>query len=116
MNGNDNSGKDGLRLPVILIPGIIFLVLLLWGFLDSFEFIKTLNGAFETMMYSLGWIVSLSMLFFLVFCSVIIFHRVGNIRLGGPNAKPKMSYCSGLPSLFAPVSAPESFSGALRNL
>lgn len=92
MYENNNKEKLGLRLPVLLIPGIIFIALLLWGFLDSFEFINTLTNVFESMMYNLGWLVSLAMITFIVFCLVIVFHPMGKIRLGGPNAKPKMSY------------------------
>ena len=84
--------KYALRAPIILIPGVIFIFLVVIGFVDSAGFIATLTKAFEVMMYNMGWFVSLAMLFFILFVAVVIFHPVGRIRLGGPNAKPKMSY------------------------
>lgn len=46
----------------------------------------------EALAQALGWFVSLTMLAFVIFMLVVIFHPMGNIRLGGPNAKPKMNY------------------------
>ncbi|MGL6201794.1 MAG: BCCT family transporter [Lachnospiraceae bacterium] len=81
-----------LRLPVILFPGGIFIATIILGYIDSEGFISTLTGVFETMMYNLGWLVSLAMLLFIAFVIIVIFHPIGKIKLGGPNAKPKMSY------------------------
>lgn len=84
--------KQKIRWPVLLIPSLIFLVVIIAGFVDEEGFIATLTSAFESLMESLGWLVSLTMLMFVVFAAVVLFHPIGKIRLGGPNAKPKMSY------------------------
>lgn len=84
--------KGKLRWPVLLVPSMIFLVVIIIGFIDEEGFITTLTAGFEKLMESLGWLVSLTMLAFVIFMVVVIFHPIGNIRLGGPNAKPKMSY------------------------
>lgn len=84
--------KYALRAPIILIPGIIFIFMVVMGFVDSAGFIAALTKVSETVMYNLGWFVSLAMLFFIGFVAAVIFHPIGKIRLGGPNAKPKMGY------------------------
>jgi len=84
--------KYSLRKPVIFIPATIFILLLIIGGINPICFINTLNYHFENIMVNLGWSVSLSVLFFIIVCIAVIFHPIGNIRLGGPNAKPKMSY------------------------
>lgn len=81
-----------LRPAVLLVPTIIFLAVIIASILWGDVFIDALTAAFETLMYDIGWFVSLIMLLFMVFCLVVIFHPIGRIRLGGPNAKPKMTY------------------------
>ena len=77
---------------MLLVPTAIFLVVIILGILDGTTFIKVLTSAFETMMSGFGWFVSITMLLFIVFCLVVMFGPMGKIRLGGPNAKPKMTY------------------------
>lgn len=84
--------KVELRPAVLLVPSIIFIAVIIIGFINSEGFIATLTAGFEKVMYGMGWLVSLTMLVFIIFVLVVIFHPIGNIRLGGPNAKPKMSY------------------------
>lgn len=84
--------KNKLRWPVLLVPSIIFIIVIIAGFVNEQGFIATLTMAFEHLMESMGWLVSLTMLAFVIFMIVVIFHPIGRIRLGGPNAKPKMSY------------------------
>lgn len=86
------SKKYSLRKPVVFIPATIFILLLILGFNDPDSFINTLNHYFEKMMVNLGWFVSLSVLFFIIISGIVIFTPIGKIRLGGPNAQPKMSY------------------------
>ena len=84
--------KVELRPAVLLVPTIIFLVVIAASIVWGDVFIAALTEAFEVLMYDIGWLVSLIMLLFIVFCLVVIFHPIGKIRLGGPNAKPKMTY------------------------
>ena len=84
--------KIKLRPAVLLIPSIIFAIVIAAGVIYGDTFITVLKQVFEKLMGSLGWMVSLTMLLFVIFMIVIIFHPIGKIRLGGPNAKPKMNY------------------------
>lgn len=86
------KNKIKIRPAVLLVPTAIFLVVIILGILDGTTFIKVLTSAFETMMSGFGWFVSITMLLFIVFCLVVMFGPMGKIKLGGPNAKPKMTY------------------------
>lgn len=81
-----------LRHSVLLVPALIFLVVIVLGLVFKDSFVPTPTAVFETLMWDLGWLVSITMLIFVFFVLTVIFHPIGNIRLGGPNAKPKMSY------------------------
>ena len=81
-----------LRYSVLLVPFIIYLVVIVLGLTYNETFIPTLSKAFESLMWNGGWLVSITMLIFVIFMVVVIFHPMGDIKLGGPNAKPKMTY------------------------
>lgn len=86
------KNKVKVRYAVVLVPTLIFAVVLILGILDGNAFIAALTSAFELVMHKMGWVVSITMLLFIIFCLVVLFGPMGKIRLGGPNAKPKMSY------------------------
>lgn len=84
--------KVKIRAAVLLVPTLIFIVVIILGITQGDIFISTLTGAFEIMMQNFGWVVSITMLLFIIFCLVVMFGPLGKIKLGGPNAKPKMTY------------------------
>ncbi len=84
--------KMQIRPAVLLVPTIIFVVVIAMGVINGDVFIATLTTGFEAMMKSFGWVVSLTMLLFIVLCIIVVIGPMGKIRLGGPNAKPKMTY------------------------
>ena len=84
--------KTQLRPAVLLVPSAIFIVVIILSLVIGQPFTDTLTKGFEILQYNLGWVVSLTMLLFVAFVAVVIFHPIGKIKLGGPNAKPKMSY------------------------
>lgn len=86
------KNKVKIRPAVLLVPTAIFLLVIILGILDGTTFIAALTSAFEVMMEKFGWVVSITMLLFVVFCLIVMFGPMGKIRLGGPNAKPKMTY------------------------
>lgn len=89
---NEKKSKPALRPLIILLPGLLFVVMLVFVIIDATAFYDALNSFFIGMMTNLGWAVSLIMLFFVAVCLVILFSPLGKIRLGGPNAKPKFTY------------------------
>jgi Choline-glycine betaine transporter len=84
--------KPALRPFIILFPGILFIIMLVFVIINATAFYDALNSFFIVMMTNLGWFVSLVMLFFVLVCLIILFSPLGKIRLGGPNAQPKFSY------------------------
>ena len=89
------SLKEAIRRK--LRPGVILTTLLILGTLigigmvDGKTFISMLNSVFVSLMINGGWLISLGTLFFIIFLLVILFHPIGNVRLGGKNAKPEYS-------------------------
>ena len=84
--------KIKLRPSVILIPGIIFIAMVVIGFGNPTAFINALNAFYVQMMYNLGWIDSLLLLAFIIFLIFVLVSPFGKIKLGGPNAQPKIGY------------------------
>lgn len=62
------------------------------GFGNPARFIKVLNDFYVAMMYNLGWGVSLLLLAFIIFLVFVLVSPLGKVRLGGPNAQPKIGY------------------------
>jgi choline-glycine betaine transporter len=96
------------RLSVSIIPLAIFLAILVAGIVMPDTFKRIVDNAVMVVMKDFGWFISLSTLFFLVFCLSLLFLPVGNIRLGGPKSKPDLStfeyfalsLCAGMASGF----------------
>lgn len=80
-----------LRPGVICIPVLIFLTLIVIGFTNSEAFIAMLNSIFVSVMVNGSWLISIGTLAFVCFMIFIIVHPIGNIRLGGKDAKPTFS-------------------------
>ncbi|MDR1509464.1 MAG: BCCT family transporter [Synergistaceae bacterium] len=81
------------RFSVMAITGILFIVMLIFIVTNAEDFYYVLNNlVMVNMMDKLGWFVNLVMLFFVAVCIVVLFHPIGKIRLGGPNAKPEFTY------------------------
>ena len=83
--------ERGLRPGVILIPVIIFLTLIAIGTVNGEMFISALNSFFVSLMVNGSWLVSLGTLAFVLFMIFIMIHPIGNVKLGGKDAKPEYS-------------------------
>lgn len=83
--------KRGLRPGVILTTLIIFGTLIGLGTVNGNEFIEILNSIFTVLMINGGWLISLGTLGFIVFLIIILFHPIGNVKLGGKDATPEYS-------------------------
>ena len=78
--------KRNLRLSVLIVPSLVFIAVIIVGIIDEARFVAVSNRLYESLMWNLGWIVSLTMLVFIVFISVVIFHPIGNVKIGGKEA------------------------------
>ncbi len=89
---SNHDGKDfKIRWSISLPPVILFLIILAAGLMIPDTFNKALDAVVMFIMKDMGWFISLSTLFFVGFVVVIMFHPIGKIKLGGPNAKPELS-------------------------
>ncbi|MCL1995162.1 MAG: BCCT family transporter [Defluviitaleaceae bacterium] len=77
---------------VLLVPSIIFITVIIIGIIDEETLVTRSTMLFESLMWNFGWLVSLTMLIFVAFVLVIIFHPIGKTRLGGNRAKPTLTY------------------------
>lgn len=83
--------KRGLRPGVMLTTLLIFGTLIGIGTVNGDSFITMLNAIFTALMVNGGWLISLGTLGFIVFLLFILFHPIGNVKLGGKDAKPEYS-------------------------
>ena len=83
--------KRGLRPGVMLTTLLIFGTLIGIGTVNGDSFITMLNAIFSSLMVNGGWLISLGTLGFIIFLLIILFHPIGNVKLGGKDAKPEYS-------------------------
>ena len=83
--------ERGIRPVVILVPALTFAALIAAGIAFPESFITILNGFFSHLMANGGCLVSAGTLLFVIFMVFILVHPVGNVRLGGADAKPEYS-------------------------
>ncbi len=86
-----NSKKTGLRPAIIIFPVGIFVILTIIGFVDSASFVAMLNKLFEALMINGSWLIALGTLAFVLFMIFLMIHPIGNVKLGGKDAKPEYS-------------------------
>ncbi|MGN1014802.1 MAG: BCCT family transporter, partial [Butyricicoccus sp.] len=80
--------------PIVMsITVVLFVAMLAAIVINAEAFYNVLNNlVMVNLMNGLGWATSLVIFFMVVLCIVIMFTKIGDIKLGGPNAKPKFSY------------------------
>lgn len=84
--------NTNIRWLTFLTPAIAILLLLIIGIIDSENFLKGANASLNYAVSTFGWMYCSFVFFFLVFVIFVAFSPVGNIKLGGHNAKPILSY------------------------
>lgn len=101
--GQDNINPFGLDLhaPVFPITAILVVVFVVGTLMFPGEAKGLLDGTKNAIINNFDWFFVLSANIFVVFCIALIFHPVGKIRLGGPDAKPEFSTLSWFAMLFA---------------
>lgn len=85
--------KVKIRTGVMSVTVILFVLMLVAILVNAEKFYYVLNNlVMNNLMWGAGWVSSLVCLFMVIMCVVIMVSPLGNIRLGGPKAKPKFSY------------------------
>lgn len=80
-----------IRWSVSIIPIVFFVVIFIAGIVIPDVFSEILDAGVMLIMKDFGWFISLTTLFLVAFCLVLMIRPVGKIRLGGSKAKPELS-------------------------
>lgn len=73
-------------------PALLVLALLVMGIVDNNAFLQGANAALNFAVEKFGWMYCSFVFIFLVFVVFVAFSPAGDIKLGGKNAKPILSY------------------------
>lgn len=82
--------RKGVFIPAfscVLIAGAV-------GLINNQLLISLFKGAFELAYQNLSWLYQWIVLAIVIICVILTFSKVGNIRIGGPDAKPKYGFWS----------------------
>lgn len=92
---NKNKEKQGLwsmlNKPVFFPPAIVIVIAVFIGLFNSEGFGKGASVALSWTLKYFSWFYAAGATILLLFCFWAGFSRFGNIKLGGPDAKPEMS-------------------------
>ena len=78
--------------PAVFLPPFLFLLaVVVLSFIDQEAFALHLTTAYEWVINTTGWFVSLLAFLMLVLCVVIYFSPFGRVVIGGPDAKPMLT-------------------------
>lgn len=101
--GQDNVQVLGLDInkPVFLISAVLVIAFVIGTLL----FLDSAGAAFRDMRVWIttrfDWAFMISADFFIVYCLYLAYSKLGRVRLGGPEAKPRYGYPAWLAMLFA---------------
>lgn len=76
---------------VFLPPAILLVVAVIIGLVDPDAFGKAASATLKFTLAKFGWFYTLGSTFLLGFCLWAGFSRYGDVKLGGPEAKPELS-------------------------
>ena len=86
--------KSNLRLQVFIPAFGIVLLAGIIGLVDNPWLISFFQGIFEGAYSGFGWLYQLITIALFILCIVMTFSKIGNVRIGGKDAKPKYSFWS----------------------
>ena len=83
---------DSIEMPTFLFPAILVLLAIVIGIGWPQQFGEAASAALGFITQGFGWYYALIMTFLVAFCVYMAVSKYGNIRLGGEDAKPEMSF------------------------
>lgn len=90
----EKIGNAKLRMSIFMPMSIIFILAIVTGIMAPEAFFKAENSIAEFAFVNFGWLFQISGNIFLFMCLYLMFSKYGNIKLGGKDAKPELSYWS----------------------
>ncbi len=88
MKENKHKLRMGVFIPGFLIVGIATLI----GIFKNEMLVNILNGFFDWSLESFGWLYQILAIVTLIVVFAILFSKLGKVRIGGKDAKPKYSF------------------------
>lgn len=88
------KSKTKLDKATFVLPAVLVLVAIIVGLVAPAAFEEGANAAKSFTTTYFGWFYALGTTLLVVFCLWIAFSKHGNIKLGGKDAKPEMSFIS----------------------
>lgn len=77
----------------VMIPCFAFMAFIIVLGIFKNDWLKTIcKSAFRFSLINFGWAYQLVAMASLVCVAVVTFSKIGNLRIGGPNARPKYSF------------------------
>lgn len=89
---NKNINKKEVRWQVFIPGFVLILAAAIIGIVNNKALSTISNSIFKWSLDTFGWLYQLMTMFVLILTLAIMFSKVGKIRLGGRNAKPKYSF------------------------
>lgn len=83
-----NEIRWGVFLPAIIVIGATTML----GIFNSQALSETVGLFFKWSLRTFGWLYQITSIFALILVTIVTFSKVGDIRLGGKDAKPKYSF------------------------
>ncbi|MFT9497639.1 BCCT family transporter [Anaerosolibacter sp.] len=84
--------KANLRMSIFIPMSIIFILAIVTGLVAPEAFFNAENKIAEFAFVNFGWLFQISGNIFLFMCIYLMFSKYGDIKLGGKDAKPELSY------------------------
>lgn len=98
MSSKPTATKEKKKLeirPGVFFVGIaIFAAAAIWGIVDNASMISVTWSLFETIIANFAWLYQIVCVLCIAICLALCFSKVGDIRFGGPHAKPKFSFAT----------------------
>ena len=91
-NINYINTKVKMRKSIFIPMTVVFLSIILIGLISPKSFYDIQNYIVQIVLDNFGWLFQLSAIAFVIICVWLIFSKYGNIKLGGKDAKPTLSY------------------------
>jgi len=88
----EKINKANLRMSIFVPMSIIFMLAIIVGLVAPEAFFNALNATAEFAFVNFGWLFQISGNIFLAMCLYLMFSKYGDIKLGGKDAKPELSY------------------------
>ncbi|WP_207707717.1 BCCT family transporter [Alkaliphilus serpentinus] len=84
--------KASLRMSIFIPMSIFFIFAIVTGIVAPEAFYNALNSTAGFAFENFGWLFQLSSVLFFFMCVFLAFSKYGNIKLGGKDAEPELSF------------------------